>query len=110
MAYLTVTYYEEHTIPLVHFPEKATMANVTEIQDELRLLTMGGTKIIADLAGTYLVDSSGLALFVKNRECISSILSPTANVWALFELTRLNEFFAITNSVKAATEYYKSQQ
>jgi len=107
MTQLTVTYYEEHTIPLVHFPDKVTMANAMDIQEELRLITMGGTKFIADLAGTIFADSSGLAIFVRHREFISSVLSPQPNVLSLLELTRLTEILTITTNVKDAIEEHK---
>jgi len=107
MTQLTVTYYEEHTIPLVHFPERVTMANAMAIQEELRLITMGGTKFIADFAGTSIVDSSGLAVLVRHREFISSVLSPQPNVLSLLELTRLTEILTITTNVKDAMSVYK---
>jgi len=108
MTQLTVTYYEEHAIPLVHFPERVTMANASDIQNELRLITIGGTKFVADFAGTSLIDSSGLAVLVRHRELISSILSPPDNILSLFELTRMTELFAIVNNVKSAIDYHKA--
>jgi len=96
MSHLTVSYYQDHTIPLVHFPEKLTMVESNEVLEEIKLLTMGGTKIIVDLAGTQMMDSSGLACLVKNRDLISSVLSPQPTVLSLLELTRLTEVLEIT--------------
>jgi len=98
----TVTYYGEN--PVIHLPEKLTMANSALVKKQIALLGNGTELVVVDLAGTNLVDSSGLSVLVANKDVIKCLLSPNVNVLSLLELTRLHEIFIIVNSIKGALD------
>jgi len=95
----------------VEMPEKITMANSDSTRDALtKIIDNGQQHLLLDLSNVTFVDSSGLAVFVaalKKAQPLGGqivLLSPTKNVQALIELTRLHEVFDIYEDSNAAIE------
>jgi anti-sigma B factor antagonist len=110
---VSVTNYGEAEV--IHMPEKLTMANATEIKNDLNsMLEEGHHRLVLDMAGVNFTDSSGLAVLVALYKGITSVkgravlLSPQPSVQSLLELTRLQELFEIFQDPSAAIERVKT--
>lgn len=99
---ISVSWYDCGDIkyPLVHLPEKITMANAMQVEDHLKLLK-NMEYIVLDFAGVQLMDSSGLAMLVRHRDKIM-LCSPQPTIKSLFDLTRLTEVLKIYESFSNA--------
>ncbi|MEZ9597031.1 STAS domain-containing protein [Shewanella sp. 10N.261.52.F9] len=77
----------------------------------LQQINAGMSQLIIDLSQVEYIDSSGLSVLISALKRIEQIdgdivlLSPTAGVRSLIELTRLHQIFAIYEDENAAIEY-----
>lgn len=94
----------DNGIVVIMLPEKMTMANSQEIQNELKLAGHTG-KTILDFGATQFCDSSGLAVLVRYYKTLNDntdkviLCNITQTILSLLELTRLHELFIIVDSV-----------
>lgn len=77
----------------------------------LQKINAGMTQLVIDLHQVEYIDSSGLSVLISALKRIEQLdgdivlLSPTAGVRSLIELTRLHQVFAIYEDETAAIEY-----
>ncbi|MCL1139541.1 STAS domain-containing protein [Shewanella pneumatophori] len=77
----------------------------------LQKINAGMTQLVIDLHQVEYIDSSGLSVLISALKRIEQLdgdivlLSPTAGVRSLIELTRLHQIFAIYEDEAAAIEY-----
>lgn len=96
---------------IVEFPQQLVMANAHEVRAELKtLIENGNIRLVLDLHGVKFIDSSGLSVLVSALKIAIPkkgkvvLLSPTDEVRALIELTRLHQVFDIYEDRTAAIE------
>ncbi len=85
------------------------VANVAQVREAaLKLLSTGVKHLVVDLAATEYLDSSGLGALVGLLKRVKeiggdmAIAGPQPRVRRLFEITGLNQVFALHNDVAAA--------
>ncbi len=94
------------TVPLVGRLDAAQAPQVRKQIDDL--IKQGHTRLIFDMSEVSFVDSSGLAVFVNALKGTRAaggdivILSPTAPVRSILELTRLHRILAIVDTHEEA--------
>lgn len=94
----------DNEVVVIILPEKLTMANSQQIQNELRLAGHTG-KTVLDFGATQFCDSSGLAILVKYYKSLDTdnehviLANLNERIKSLLELTRLHELFIITDNV-----------
>ena len=77
----------------------------------LQKINAGMTQLVIDLHQVEYIDSSGLSVLISALKRVEQLdgdivlLSPTAGVRSLIELTRLHQVFAIYEDEAAAVEY-----
>ncbi|MGS0676918.1 STAS domain-containing protein [Shewanella sp. 30m-9] len=77
----------------------------------LQQIDAGITRLIIDLHQVEYIDSSGLSVLISALKRVEKeegeivLLSPTAGVRSLIELTRLHQIFSIYEDETAAIEY-----
>ncbi|GIU51735.1 anti-sigma factor antagonist [Shewanella sairae] len=96
----------------VVLPAEVVMAHTPTLRAAiLQQINSGMTQLIIDLHKVDYIDSSGLSVLIsalKKLEQVNGdivLLSPTAGVRSLIELTRLHQVFAIYEDEQAAIEY-----
>ncbi len=104
---LTLTQHAHVTV--ARLPENLVMSNADSTRDALnQLIDQGHRHLVLDLQPVEFMDSSGLAVLIalykrlSNRRGRLVLLSPTSNVRALIELTRLHQLFDIYEDDQAA--------
>jgi anti-sigma B factor antagonist len=96
-------------IDIVRLPGRLMMADAPDVRARLKeIITNGSAKLILDLTGTDMLDSSGLAVLVSGLQTARKqggdifLIGVNKNVSALFELTRLHTVFQIFDDMETA--------
>ncbi|AQS38807.1 anti-anti-sigma factor [Shewanella psychrophila] len=97
---------------LVTLPKEMIMAQTPTLRAAIsRQIETGSTKLVMDLHQVEYIDSSGLSILVSAHKLTQKhsgeviLLSPSAGVRALIELTRLHHVFTIFEDRDAAIEH-----
>jgi anti-sigma B factor antagonist len=105
------------SVELVSLPQHLVMANAAETREALKdLIAAGRHRLVLDLQPVEFIDSSGLSVLisalkqVKPLDGIIVLLSPSDDVRALIELTRLHQVFAIFEDREAALHSLASDE
>lgn len=99
----------DNGIVVIMLPEKMTMANSEQIQNELKLAGRTGNTIL-DFGAVNFCDSSGLSVLVRYYKTLNYntdkviLCNINQTIMSLLELTRLVELFIIVNSVFEAKQ------
>lgn len=99
---MNLEYQTQDGIDVVRLPERLLMANAADARAALKeIVSKGSGRLILDLTDTTFMDSSGLAVLVSSLQAARKkngdvyLVSMSATVRALFELTRLHTVFQI---------------
>ncbi len=102
---------QHDNVSVIDLPDKITMANADATRDALaEMVTAGHHHIILNLEPVCFIDSSGLSVLIATLKRLQplqgqlTLLSPSQNVRALIELTRLHQVFDIYEDVITAIE------
>ncbi|WP_076411088.1 STAS domain-containing protein [Shewanella sp. UCD-KL12] len=97
---------------LVTLPKEMVMAQTPTLRAAIsRQIESGSNKLVMDLHQVEFIDSSGLSVLVSAHKLTQKrsgeviLLSPSAGVRSLIELTRLHQVFIIFEDEDAAIEH-----
>ncbi|QFU23410.1 STAS domain-containing protein [Shewanella eurypsychrophilus] len=101
---------------LITLPKEMIMAQTPTMRAAIaRQIETGSNKLVMDLHQVEYIDSSGLSILVSAHKLTQQrsgeviLLSPSAGVRALIELTRLHHIFTIFEDKDAAIEHICAQ-
>ncbi|MFB2802221.1 STAS domain-containing protein [Shewanella seohaensis] len=104
---------EKYNASLVIFPSEMMMANTpTHRAALLRHMEQNTNRLIINLEQVKYIDSSGLSVLIsalkraQQQDGEILLLSPSAHVRALIELTRLHQIFSIYEDQDAAIAHF----
>ncbi|QQX81834.1 STAS domain-containing protein [Shewanella sp. KX20019] len=96
----------------ITFPVEVIMTKTPTLRAAmLQQINAGMTQLVIDLHQVQYIDSSGLSVLISALKKVEEqdgeivLLSPTAGVRALIELTRLHQVFSIFEDETAAVDY-----
>jgi len=97
---------------LITLPKEMVMSQTPTLRAAItRQIEAGSNKLVLDLHQVEYIDSSGLSILVSALKLTQKkageiiLLSPSAGVRALIELTRLHQIFTIYEDEAAAIEH-----
>lgn len=97
---------------LITLPKEMIMAQTPTMRAAIsRQIETGSNKLVMDLNQVEFIDSSGLSILVSAHKLTQQhageviLLSPSAGVRALIELTKLHHIFTIFEDKDAAIEH-----
>ncbi len=105
---MTLTMKKYKSVILVDLPASITLANADDVQEALhKIVAHGYSRLLLNMAGVEFMDSSGLSVLVSLYKRLRTqgkvaLLSPSVNVRALLELTRLNEILDMYEDMRNA--------
>ena len=108
---LDVSATQEQGVTIVHLSGEIDLHTSPQLRDRLlNLIDRKPQRIILDLSGVGYVDSSGVGTIVElKRRAMRTdskvvLVGLQARVRSLFEITRLDKFFTITDNIDEARQ------